>query len=613
MLSVLNVLVESLYMQKKEKKPILLLGAGCSKASGCFTTKELIVKLNKEKKLSIPPDKMNLKELKEKLRRDAFSLSLAEVFSKSTPSEGYWFLATLIKRGYFDLILTTNYDTCLEKILALTMSYDDFKVMARGEIEDNSIDALIRDSLQRIKIVKLHGDYQSKRMIVEPSEVWDIKTPLKETLQRLIEDRGIIIVGSSLSDSYMLNILKKDENERYWYINFEYPTAGSITRQNLDSIKIKDNHIISSDEGDFDNFFSLLTLKLSEKEHEGSEDIKKMQMELSNNKNVERLISSCKIEIDRRTLDDLINELKNIIERWCPRINNLVFVHDPEAPGGTEIYKILKANFANWISEKRCFKLFVSGRGAEMYQRDAKDFLGIDGREVDLEALNADSKFLLIDSVSFTGGTIKKAQYKLVQLFGDKIEVRAAVIYTGRELEKELVNNKFGIENVHFYKVDKINSHQILFPWGWTSSTVPILPDEGELGELKIINEFIPNRYFSFLPRPWGSIFSMVDNENVSIKILEIKPHEKTSQHKHYLRDEMFYILDEHIILQIWDENILLRRGISFRVPAGVIHRLIGLDIPCRVLEISYNYNNQVEDIKRYDDNYGRIHKKGDV
>ena len=72
-------------------------------------------------------------------------------------------------------------------------------------------------------------------------------------------------------------------------------------------------------------------------------------------------------------------------------------------------------------------------------------------------------------------------------------------------------------------------------------------------------------------------------------------------------------VLDEKAILQVWDEHILLRRGNCFRVPVGTEHRLIGLDEPCRVLEIAQEYHDQVEDIVRIEDEYGRKNKKGDV
>ena len=614
----LDSLAQYLYSKRGGKKtltPILLLGAGCSVSSGCPTTKCIIEGIIKEHKLEdITPKESPLKDIESKLGKETFNESLKEFFSNSAPSEGYWFLASLIKRGYFDLILTTNYDTCLEKSLAMTMNYDDFKVFIRGDIEDDRIDCLIRETLTTVKIIKVHGDYQSKNMIAEPTEIWDIKSPLKETLERFIEDRGILIVGCSVSDSPLLRLLPKDKKQKYWYVDLKKPKKNSDTRKNLDFIGIKENHIISGKKGEFDNFFRTLPLMLGEEEQQSSEILAELKNELSDEKNLEKLLSSSKIEVDRRTLDDLISTLKIKVQRKCPTINNLVFIHDTDAPGGAEIFKILRSSFPKWIQHKKCFILDIAGREAEIYKRKATGLFDVNQNEVSQSAIEEDDrKFLLIDSVSFTGGTIKKSKDKLIEIFGSDIKVRAAVIYTGQELEKRLKEDKFCIKNRYFYKVEEINSHQILFPWGWTSSTVSIFPNEKKLSHLKIINEFLPNKYFSFLPRPWGNIFSLVENQNVTVKILYINPREKTSQHKHYVRDEIFLALDDYIVFQIWDKDILLKRGSSIRVPAGTIHRLIGLDIPCRVLEISKNYNNQVEDIKRYKDKYGRESKKGDV
>lgn len=340
----LEGLAECIYKHRADEiKPILLLGEGCSRFSSC-------------------------------------------------PSQGYWFLAELIKKGYFDLVLTTCSDNCLEKALVMTMDYDDFKIIYRGEVSDKTISGMLKVSRPpRVKIVKLRGECRANNLATKSSKPLEITKTLKENLIRIARERGIIGVGNSEMGNFLLSDIPADENQKKW---------------NVDGT-----------EGEFDSLFISLSRIIGIKEQENSEHLKQLQ-------------------------------------------------------------ELLK------------------------------------------------------------------------------------------------------------------------------SETI------GE--QSSIFNEFIPDRHFNLLPRPWGSVFSMVENEKVSVKILYLNPGEALSFHKHNVRDEIFLVLDKQVQLQIGCKKILLERGNSFRVPAGMKHRLTGLNVPCRILEISRNYYSQEEDIDRFEDKYGRVGAKGD-
>lgn len=504
--------------------------------------------------------------------------------NKSHPSQGYWFLAELIKKGYFDLILTECNVNSLEKALAMTMDYDDFKVIVRGEVDDYRIVDIIGKS-PKVKIVKLHGELQVNDSEVDSPKILKIKKILKKTLLDITRERGLLVIGNATMTNSLVNF-PADENQKYWNFN--------VT------------------EGGFDNFFISLTKMIGETEQENNEDLKQLQKEIPKSKVIGHQSSICKVEVDRRRLNNLITDLKDGIENRFLTLNNFVFIDDPVAPGGIKILEQFKSNFGSWIVGKRCFKLKVSGRSDESHDRTAGDILDENDKVIPESAINENNqKFLLIDIVSFSGETIKKAKDKLTQKFGGAIDVKAAVIYSGPDLEKKLKEKNFCITEDDFFRIEELNSYQVLFPWGWISTTVPIFTNRKE-ENLEIFKEFIPDKHFDLLPRPWGSVFSMVENQVVSVKMLYLNPGESLSLHKHYVRDEIFLILDEKAELQIWDKKILLQRGNSFRVPAGTIHRLTGVDVPCRILEISRKYYSQEEDIKRLDDKYGREDKKGD-
>lgn len=528
--------------------------------------------------------------------------------------EGYWFLAELIKKGYFDLIFTTCGDNFLERILAKTMDYDDFKVIIRGEVSDETIDTLLREShAPRVNILKLCGETRTNNKRVKSLASWEIKAPLKESLYGAVRERGFVSVGYSTAGNPLLKDLPGDSNREYWYIDVKSPTEISITHNPAGfSATGKGNGSPADDEG-FTAFFVRLTKEIAEREQEENEVLKKIQEELPISKDIGDQSSICKVEVDRRRLHALMRKLKNEIQDRFPGITNFVFIDDPVAPGGIKILKRFKSGYKKWMGTKRSFKLTVSGRGNETDDRTAGRLSDENDNEICVNTVaGSERKFLLIDSVCFSGGTIKKAKNKLMEIFGDDIEVSAAVIYTGPDLEKKLKSGEFGINEANFFRIKEINSYQILFPWGWISSTVPIFTNRKRRGNQEIFNEFIPDRHFDLLPRPWGSVFSLVQNENVSVKILYVNPGEELSLHKHDVRDEIFLVLDRHVQLQIWDKKIRLERGNSFRVPAGITHRLTGLKVPCRVLEISRNYYSQVEDIERFEDKYNRVGRKGD-
>lgn len=528
--------------------------------------------------------------------------------------EGHWFLAELIKKGYFDLILTTCSDKCLEKILARTMDYDEFKVIVRGEVGDETVDAIIREcTLPRIKIIKMRGDYSVSAKGIELSGDWEIKEPLKKNLYGIMRERGIIFVGNSPNGNSMFRDFPGHKNQKYWYIDVNGGDNISITHTQPGASEFGEDNFAPGDDGRFNDFFISLAKCILEKEQGESEVLRQLQEELPGSKDIGDQSSICKIEVDRSSLNELIKKLKDEIHYCFPSFDNFVFIDDPVAPGGMKIFKRFKSNFKKWMGGKSNYKLTVSGRGDEADDRTADVFSDENDNEVGANAIGEENrKFLLIDSVSFSGGTIEKAKEKLIGIFGEKTEVSAAVIYTGPDLEKKLKGTGFCIEDADFFRIKELNSYQILFPWGWISSTVPICTNRKRRNLGEIFNEFLPDRHFDLLPRPWGSVFSMVENENVSVKILYLNPGEGLSLHKHHVRDEIFLVLDKQVELQIWDKKIRLERGNSFRVPAGITHRLTGLRYPCRVLEISRNFYSQVEDIKRYGDKYGRVGKKGD-
>lgn len=153
----------------------------------------------------------------------------------------------------------------------------------------------------------------------------------------------------------------------------------------------------------------------------------------------------------------------------------------------------------------------------------------------------------------------------------------------------------------------------LVCPWGVTRPTTPILShgldcnsyvdEEPELSDAI----FLPYRQFGYLPKPWGDQISVVENQPVSVRILEFDKGQRTSLHYHLLRDEVFIVLDDRIRVQLWGDRFrVLHQNESIRIRAGVPHSLIALEQPCRILEISSGLCDQEKDLFRIEDNYRR-------
>jgi len=577
----LGQLIKTIHDKREQKGPyVLLLGAGCSVTSGCPSARGLVEDIIKDYDLDLDLNTTSLEHVESALGRDIFNIALQKFFSDLYPSKGYWFLAELIKKGYFRLILTTNYDTCLERALSCTVGYDGFGVFIRGDIRDKRLDELVNLPSPETKIIKLHGDYRSRNMLVQPGQVWVLKPCLKETIHREIKKCGIIIIGHSMHERQLLSVLPQDTGESFWYISRGSPDQK--TEKQLEKLKIKHK----MDGYDFDGLFSSLAKGLR----------KDILENKPSKKEIEEILRQYKIRVvDEHMLSKYLNMLRLEIEE--KEIKNLVFVHDPDAPGGTSLYTRLYKRFqekhGDFLEGKNIYKVHIKGgRGKKEKERKASK-LEVVKRDIP----DAYGTYLLIDSVAFSGRTLEICKDYLVREIGSKskINVRAAVIYCGQTLDENLSRKNYPFDKKTFFRIELIDAHQIYFPWAQTyaTGTMPAVQTQQD----EIIEQYVPSKRFSFLPRSWGHIISLVENEWVTVKIFNLQPCEIIGKHRHFVRDEIFFVLDEKVNLKIWDENILLQKGDSFRIPAGTEHSLLALDAPTKVLQICQGYHDQDEDI----------------
>ncbi len=105
--------------------------------------------------------------------------------------------------------------------------------------------------------------------------------------------------------------------------------------------------------------------------------------------------------------------------------------------------------------------------------------------------------------------------------------------------------------------------------------------------------------------KPWGGFDQFTLNETSTVKIITVLPHEELSLQSHDHRSEWWVVLDAKMVVEIDDQRHTVYRGQDIFIPQGAKHRAIGLDAPCRWLELSFGTFDE-QDIHRFQDKYGR-------
>ena len=241
---------------------LLFLGAGASISSGIPGMPKLIEEFLIDQSLT----KIKLKKMDSPQRLDQFfeyikkeSPStrydwLYHLFKDAEPSQGYDALAKLVEKGYFDVILSTNVDNLLEKAVNdnSKISSIDFSVWINGIDRIETIEKFLLYKSPRIKLIKLHGDLDSRNLLFTPSEIFQFQAALETVLTKLFKTRDMIMLGYNLADIDILRCLTRNERSLI-FVNPNPPNNPEIVAA-LDSFQ--SSFFMQGDAGRFDDFFA---------------------------------------------------------------------------------------------------------------------------------------------------------------------------------------------------------------------------------------------------------------------------------------------------------------------------------------------------------------------
>jgi len=89
--------------------------------------------------------------------------------------------------------------------------------------------------------------------------------------------------------------------------------------------------------------------------------------------------------------------------------------------------------------------------------------------------------------------------------------------------------------------------------------------------------------------RPWGDFLQFTEDQQTTIKILDIEPKEAISLQYHKMRDEFWYIIRGTAKIVVGEEERTLKSGETVYIKRKTNHRIINdTDDLVAVLEISF-------------------------
>ena len=108
--------------------------------------------------------------------------------------------------------------------------------------------------------------------------------------------------------------------------------------------------------------------------------------------------------------------------------------------------------------------------------------------------------------------------------------------------------------------------------------------------------------------RPWGNYTRINEGDRWKVKKIFVKPGEKLSLQLHHHRAEHWIVVNGTAAVEVDDEKLILYENQSTYIPLGSKHRLSNPGkIPLILIEVQSGTYLGEDDIKRFEDSYGRL------
>jgi mannose-6-phosphate isomerase-like protein (cupin superfamily) len=512
--------------------------------------------------------------------------------SPTEPPIGYEHLANLAVQGCIDLVLTTSWDPLLEIAFSKVIEPPCYRVLIRGEMGDAEFARALR---QRgvPQIAKLNGDLHS-RLVTCTGNPGDFPLDAPQVVAAL---RAIFADALVLADDAKL---EETDGDAATLVSLA-GEAGTVCQASAavragTRARWFDERARASGRAltDFDILMVDLDRQVELAAQPGSR--------LPAHAEVIRLGETDAAAIPPSEAASLIQRLAGSLANARP--DCIAYVDDPLAPGGTEICRRLAGTPLGALPQLR----------VQILTRDGNRVLDRAASVPPELEIPRGARVALVDSVAFSGNTLRMAATALAARFGD-IEIVPAVLISSSELADRAAAGEKWLCRYLYERITR--RHEVAFPWGETFATDTVFRQAGEGSR---------SRSAEIFRRPWGSGEIFADSEPCSVRILTVDAGQQLSFQRHLCRDELFVALDSNVGVDLSSErldggvtgefdsridSVTLAEGDYLLVSRGTWHRIRGQRARVRVLEVSFGIYDEDFDIDRLLDRYGRADFSG--
>lgn len=501
--------------------------------------------------------------------------------------KGDRYLVGLLSRRYLATVIHLGLSHSLDEAIAREFLLLEHLRLVRNEHSDDYIARALSFDQPRVKLLRLRGDIVGRSPLIEEQQQ-ELSGQLQSALKELVRSSDLIWVGP-LARGPDASTLREGAQGIVWWCT----STPELPAEWLGDDRV---HVLSGSLGDYDAFFRELCIITSRRSLTpvARENRKRMNTQVRARQPIDLTNSD-------RLIQRLAHEIRSACDDWRePTL--LAYIHDPDAPGGSEVERRI-GRYLRTREDREPDSIRVSVRGSiiRWVDRHAEQLPNLPHRDRDYQQV------VVVDSISFTGHTMKLASDALQQVL-PRAEIYWAALIVSEQLVSALPT--FGIPRDHLLRVIQTDRHDIFFPWGWTQATSPIV---------RHARLHATTHDILISQRPWGTIEVLAEETPCSVRLHTIRAGHRLSYHQHALRDELFVALDDGIGIEFDSEDgevveaALMSRGEYLAVPRGVRHRFAAYRDTVRLLEIGFGLYDQVYDIERFADDYGRLNKLGDV
>jgi hypothetical protein len=264
----------NLIRAKRKGEFVLFLGAGTFLESGEPETEAIVKRIVRDfGDTSVAEEPERYTEfyrvldnvIQNRMGRGDRQATFHRYFEHIGPSEGYMRIAELLKLGWFDIVLTTNFDNMLETaFVELRLSRGkDYDLFVVGRDRNDEIGYFLAKRRPRIKLIKLLGDLGAGILNFRPVERLEFPDQVRVGLKQLTT-RNMILLGYGVRDRSMLRILSR-EGDAIWWAGSSEPSWDDPDQRDLLTLLLgrsSDKNLIVGQHGRFDGFAGRLFTQL---------------------------------------------------------------------------------------------------------------------------------------------------------------------------------------------------------------------------------------------------------------------------------------------------------------------------------------------------------------